>query len=365
MNNNEVLTQENDALTQENDALTQENDALTQENDALTQENDALTQENDALTQENEDLFQCRICLENEENINLLISPCKCKGTSKYVHRSCLRRWRYQDRNAPGFHKCMECNGNYIILNSSHNNNDILDFDTNNSNNNNSDDNLEIYNLFSGLDTYCKILSFQLIISFFLFIFIHVITYYGNINIGNMFPQDDSENSIVNIINNQILYRNLFYLNFALYIQNLLFMSNYLLKCIIYIKNKQKFYTFMFNYMVQNVLYYNGYWIIDIFILLMGFTKFAIILMSIYQGFSYKINYILINKHNIAIRIINNRLNIDIFNQSPNIVIDESYDDIIIEPDNINMGSDDINMEFDDINMESDDINNVHIQLLS
>ena len=33
--------------------------------------NEALTQENDELTQKNEDLFQCRICLEDEGNIDL------------------------------------------------------------------------------------------------------------------------------------------------------------------------------------------------------------------------------------------------------------------------------------------------------
>jgi E3 ubiquitin-protein ligase DOA10 len=36
-------------------------------------------------------LPQCRICYEGEEN---LISPCKCSGTSAFVHRECLEKWR-------------------------------------------------------------------------------------------------------------------------------------------------------------------------------------------------------------------------------------------------------------------------------
>ncbi|XP_004517154.2 ERAD-associated E3 ubiquitin-protein ligase DOA10-like, partial [Cicer arietinum] len=40
----------------------------------------------------NGDQPQCRICLDlgGED----LIAPCHCKGTQKYVHRSCLDNWR-------------------------------------------------------------------------------------------------------------------------------------------------------------------------------------------------------------------------------------------------------------------------------
>ncbi|GJM90127.1 hypothetical protein PR202_ga06377 [Eleusine coracana subsp. coracana] len=39
-----------------------------------------------------QDIPQCRICLDNEGDD--LIAPCRCKGTQKYVHRSCLDNWR-------------------------------------------------------------------------------------------------------------------------------------------------------------------------------------------------------------------------------------------------------------------------------
>ena len=34
----------------------------------------------------------CKYCLEHDY-ISNLISPCKCKGTMKYVHRKCLETW--------------------------------------------------------------------------------------------------------------------------------------------------------------------------------------------------------------------------------------------------------------------------------
>lgn len=41
-------------------------------------------------------LFQCRFCLENDEKQNLL-TPCLCKGSSKYVHNRCLVTWYIQE----------------------------------------------------------------------------------------------------------------------------------------------------------------------------------------------------------------------------------------------------------------------------
>ena len=39
------------------------------------------------------ELFQCRICFEEEDNLSLFVSPCRCSGTSKYVHVECLQEW--------------------------------------------------------------------------------------------------------------------------------------------------------------------------------------------------------------------------------------------------------------------------------
>jgi len=58
---------------------------------------------------------ECRICFDGETEGDPFISPCLCRGTSKYVHISCLDTWRQFNRDGPGFSRCMECNNEYII----------------------------------------------------------------------------------------------------------------------------------------------------------------------------------------------------------------------------------------------------------
>mmetsp|Transcript_57430 Transcript_57430/g.171312 ORF Transcript_57430/g.171312 Transcript_57430/m.171312 type:complete len:234 (-) Transcript_57430:882-1583(-) len=49
----------------------------------------------------------CRICLEADHPEDL-IAPCRCKGGSKWVHRSCLDLWRTVERDR-AFATCTEC----------------------------------------------------------------------------------------------------------------------------------------------------------------------------------------------------------------------------------------------------------------
>jgi E3 ubiquitin-protein ligase DOA10 len=53
--------------------------------------------------------FQCRICLEEDE-LDKLMSPCKCSGTSKYVHKYCLNKWIIISKK---HEKCNVCNADY------------------------------------------------------------------------------------------------------------------------------------------------------------------------------------------------------------------------------------------------------------
>ena len=54
----------------------------------------------------------CRICLEKDE-IGNMIYPCRCSGTSKWVHKECLNQWRTLSDNRDAFYKCFECNHRY------------------------------------------------------------------------------------------------------------------------------------------------------------------------------------------------------------------------------------------------------------
>ena len=55
----------------------------------------------------------CRICLESAERAEV-IAPCSCRGTSKYVHRDCLNRWRQQQPNR-ALTQCTECRANFRL----------------------------------------------------------------------------------------------------------------------------------------------------------------------------------------------------------------------------------------------------------
>jgi len=57
---------------------------------------------------------ECRICLEKGgSSMFSLIAPCLCKGTSAFVHRECLDKWRAQSARAFSF--CRECGFEYRL----------------------------------------------------------------------------------------------------------------------------------------------------------------------------------------------------------------------------------------------------------
>eukprot|EP00475_Leptophrys_vorax_P019399 TRINITY_DN2648_c0_g2_i1.p1 TRINITY_DN2648_c0_g2~~TRINITY_DN2648_c0_g2_i1.p1 ORF type:complete len:234 (-),score=40.00 TRINITY_DN2648_c0_g2_i1:72-773(-) len=63
-----------------------------------------------------DDVFvTCRICLQEESNPALLISPCGCKGSMKYVHVDCLNTWRIPSPNPDSVYKCDSCKTLYKL----------------------------------------------------------------------------------------------------------------------------------------------------------------------------------------------------------------------------------------------------------
>jgi len=59
-----------------------------------------------------EDDRMCRICHAGEDE-GKLISPCKCKGSIKYVHIDCLDRWRKVSQNSKSYFQCENCHYKY------------------------------------------------------------------------------------------------------------------------------------------------------------------------------------------------------------------------------------------------------------
>jgi len=62
----------------------------------------------------------CRFCLEKDERKSALVSPCKCKGSQKYVHIHCLKRWQKtllveRIRYAEAAYTCSVCKSKFSI----------------------------------------------------------------------------------------------------------------------------------------------------------------------------------------------------------------------------------------------------------
>jgi hypothetical protein len=61
----------------------------------------------------------CRICFSNSSEDRLraeqFLSPCSCSGTSKWVHRDCLDRWRAAEQRPDALTHCSECRSQYLL----------------------------------------------------------------------------------------------------------------------------------------------------------------------------------------------------------------------------------------------------------
>lgn len=70
----------------------------------------------------------CRICLDQEKACNL-VAPCKCKGTQRYVHNTCLEKWQKtmleklisspETTSPDRVYRCVVCKSTYFEGNNS------------------------------------------------------------------------------------------------------------------------------------------------------------------------------------------------------------------------------------------------------
>lgn len=58
--------------------------------------------------------MSCRICLQKADIINkrFLIDPCDCKGSQRYVHKDCLKRWVDISKK---YESCPTCQSQYSV----------------------------------------------------------------------------------------------------------------------------------------------------------------------------------------------------------------------------------------------------------
>lgn len=69
---------------------------------------------------EAQDRRYCWVCFATEEDDRdaAWVKPCRCSGTTKWVHQNCLQRWidEKQKGNAATKVACPQCNTEYIII---------------------------------------------------------------------------------------------------------------------------------------------------------------------------------------------------------------------------------------------------------
>lgn len=70
------------------------------------------TQQAQAPHEEEEEERLCRVCFCGEE-AGRLLAPCRCRGSCKYVHVSCLNEWRVASANPHSFYRCDQCGYRY------------------------------------------------------------------------------------------------------------------------------------------------------------------------------------------------------------------------------------------------------------
>lgn len=54
----------------------------------------------------------CKICFDDEKQEEI-ISPCNCKGSMAYVHKSCLKEWLNVNKENDKYFTCSECKSPY------------------------------------------------------------------------------------------------------------------------------------------------------------------------------------------------------------------------------------------------------------
>jgi len=57
--------------------------------------------------------MECKFCF--QKDLKPMIAPCRCNGTIKYVHVTCLNKWRQENIRQPSFFRCLICDTKYNI----------------------------------------------------------------------------------------------------------------------------------------------------------------------------------------------------------------------------------------------------------
>lgn len=255
---------------------------------------------------------ECRICLEKDK-IDEFINPCLCDGTSKWVHSSCINRWRQLNINRKGYYQCMECNYKYKF---------------------NRELKLEIY---------------KFIYTKFLYILLGFTCYVISFIIGYMLYLFDIENNMLSVkmvtYNNkeliettEKLFNNEFY--FSVYYSNLLMCVFYNIGQILFFcitlcnVNRKLLYLNLFKKQITyNIFMFNNFFYMYVFFYIIGIKEFYFISSPFMNVCLLKLLFYLGKKHNKIIVLMNTKYNNQELLNYVNITELSAEDDEIIESD--------------------------------
>ncbi|ORC85659.1 uncharacterized protein TM35_000331160 [Trypanosoma theileri] len=91
------------------------NNDQTHEEEGIQQREERGERENDDDDDDDDDEILCRIC-RCSKPVEELFAPCSCDGSSKYVHKSCLEKWRTMTSNEEHKRVCAECKTPYVLM---------------------------------------------------------------------------------------------------------------------------------------------------------------------------------------------------------------------------------------------------------
>lgn len=239
-----------------------------------------------------DNINECRICLMRGDED--LISPCNCCGTQKYVHQSCLNRWREENINNEKYYSCEICKREFKILN-------------------NYKPETLIYR--SEFKIPCPVVLYVLFNYFFAGVIwsVDVFNDYESLNIITLWNQNTNFFSFLNDNPETVIYfsdiASCYYVGFSIFsismvhlLVHLCFVLFYIHRKVVYFKN---FSFFLFFYIISSLNIYIGYLSYIIFK-----DKFAFILAL---GISSMNNYLnihrILKKHNNIVVKMNKEIN--------------------------------------------------------
>ena len=237
-----------------------------------------------------EEIAECRICFEQETEDDKFISPCMCKGTSKYVHYSCLTTWRNFNRDSEAWNKCMEC-GEYYTLRYKYP--------------------IEKMDMFTNVKNPAVIYFFQYIMALTGGSIIWLLDYHDNYLAIRMlnFNQTLSYPSLLDYVREDELSPQIFYFSYAMFIQSMLYYLFFCYKIHKNIKRKKLYFnkihsTLMFCtvFSFQFIIWYYMLVFNDQPIIFLNIASFITML----EPFIY---YFLIKKHKKVIKEMNEEEN--------------------------------------------------------